>query len=173
MVTHHSDVAEPVNGSRLTYAELWVDGMTCASCAARVQRALTKLAGVSTAGVNFATGKASVDYDAAITSPEAIEAAVTRSGYGPRPVVDVKSATISEASEAERLQGDSREQRAWLVRTGVALRSGAVPRRGDPDQAGGPAGHDPASGVVPDAGRDRCGAARQQPCAWARGRRDV
>ena len=106
MVAHHSDVAEPVNGSRLTYAELWVDGMTCASCAARVQRALTKLPGISTARVNFATGKASVDYDAAIMGLEAIEATVTRSGYGPRPVVDVKSATVSEA---ERAQSESRE----------------------------------------------------------------
>ncbi len=106
MVAHRSDVAEPVNGSRLTYAELWVDGVTCASCAARVQRALTKLPGISTARVNFATGKASVDYDAAIMGLEAIEATVTRSGYGPRPVVDVKSATVSEA---ERAQSESRE----------------------------------------------------------------
>ncbi len=47
-----------------------------------------------------------MDYDAAITGLEAIEATVTRSGDGPRPVVDVKPATVSEA---ERAQSESRE----------------------------------------------------------------
>ena len=37
-----------------------VDGMTCGSCAARVQRVLGKQAGVADAEVNFATGKARV-----------------------------------------------------------------------------------------------------------------
>jgi len=42
--------------------ELALDGMTCASCAARIERKLNKLDGVH-ATVNFATERATVAYD--------------------------------------------------------------------------------------------------------------
>ena len=48
--------------------ELPITGMTCASCANRIERKLNKLDGV-TATVNYATETASVDYDAAIEAP--------------------------------------------------------------------------------------------------------
>lgn len=54
MVIQPSNVVGTVAGVRLTHAKLWVDGMTCGSCAARVQRTVTKLPWVSVAGVNFA-----------------------------------------------------------------------------------------------------------------------
>ncbi|HEY9472648.1 MAG TPA: heavy metal translocating P-type ATPase, partial [Mycobacteriales bacterium] len=54
--------------------------MTCASCAARIQRKLNKLDGV-TATVNFATEKASVDYDPVLTTPNELVAAVEAAGY--------------------------------------------------------------------------------------------
>ena len=44
--------------------ELPIEGMTCASCAARIERKLNKLDGV-TASVNYATEKAAVEYDPA------------------------------------------------------------------------------------------------------------
>src|SRR3954469_14506287 len=40
-----------------------VTGMSCAACARRIEKALSKTPGVSEAGVNFATGKATVKYD--------------------------------------------------------------------------------------------------------------
>ncbi|MDQ3320348.1 MAG: cation transporter, partial [Actinomycetota bacterium] len=43
--------------------ELPVQGMTCASCANRIERRLNKLEGV-TATVNYATEKAAVEFDA-------------------------------------------------------------------------------------------------------------
>jgi len=46
----------------LAHLELPISGMTCASCANRIERKLNKLDGV-TATVNYATEKASVDYD--------------------------------------------------------------------------------------------------------------
>ncbi len=55
--------------------------MTCGSCAARVQRTLTKLAGVAQADVNFATARARVDVDARRTALEDLQAAVSRTGY--------------------------------------------------------------------------------------------
>ncbi|WP_435404859.1 heavy metal translocating P-type ATPase [Mycolicibacterium duvalii] len=53
--------------------------MTCASCAARVEKKLNKLDGV-TATVNFATEKARVEFDADVT-PEQLVAAVQAAGY--------------------------------------------------------------------------------------------
>jgi P-type Cu+ transporter len=59
--------------------ELAIGGMTCASCAARVEKKLNKLDGV-TATVNFATEKASVSFPDAI-SPEDLISVVERAGY--------------------------------------------------------------------------------------------
>ena len=60
--------------------ELPITGMTCASCANRIERRLNKLDGV-TASVNYATEKATVEYDAAAVAPEQLVAAVEAAGY--------------------------------------------------------------------------------------------
>jgi len=60
--------------------ELPITGMTCASCANRIERKLNKLDGV-TATVNYATEKASVDFDPAAVAPEELVAAVEAAGY--------------------------------------------------------------------------------------------
>ena len=54
--------------------------MTCASCASRIERRLNKLEGVS-ASVNYATEKATVDYDPAAVAPEQLLGAVEAAGY--------------------------------------------------------------------------------------------
>ncbi len=59
--------------------ELDIGGMTCASCAARIEKKLNKLEGVR-ATVNYATEKARVDYADGVT-PEDLVATVTRTGY--------------------------------------------------------------------------------------------
>ncbi len=59
--------------------ELVIGGMTCASCAARVERKLNKLDGV-TATVNFATEMARVSYPGTV-SPNELIAAVKQAGY--------------------------------------------------------------------------------------------
>ena len=60
--------------------ELPIEGMTCASCAVRVEKKLNKLEGVS-AAVNYATERASVEYDAEAVEPEQLVAAVESAGY--------------------------------------------------------------------------------------------
>ncbi len=60
--------------------ELPIEGMTCASCAVRVEKKLNKLEGV-TAAVNYATERASVEFDAGAVSPEQLVAAVESAGY--------------------------------------------------------------------------------------------
>jgi len=63
--------------------ELPIEGMTCASCAARIERKLNKLDGV-TATVNYATEKAAVDYDPVLVEPQALVEAVHQVGYTAR-----------------------------------------------------------------------------------------
>jgi Cu+-exporting ATPase len=65
------------------HVDLALEGMTCAACAARIEKTLNRVPGV-VAGVNFATEAASVDYDPRQASVEALIAAVTRAGYGAR-----------------------------------------------------------------------------------------
>ncbi len=60
--------------------DLPVAGMTCASCARRVERKLNKLEGVE-ASVNYATEQASVTYDEQRVSPADLVAAVEAAGY--------------------------------------------------------------------------------------------
>ena len=60
--------------------ELPITGMTCASCASRIERRLNKLDSVS-ASVNYATEKATVDYDPGAVAPEQLLGAVEAAGY--------------------------------------------------------------------------------------------
>jgi len=64
----------------MTEIELAIGGMTCASCANRIERKLNRIDGV-TASVNYATEKAAVEYDPARTTPEALVDAVEQVGY--------------------------------------------------------------------------------------------
>ncbi|HVG87716.1 MAG TPA: heavy metal translocating P-type ATPase [Gaiellales bacterium] len=63
------------------HLELPITGMTCASCATRVEKTLNGLDGV-TATVNYATERATVDFDPAAVAPERLVAAVESAGYG-------------------------------------------------------------------------------------------
>jgi Cu+-exporting ATPase len=60
--------------------ELPITGMTCASCANRIERSLNKLDGV-TATVNYATEKARVEFDEAAVAPDRLIEAVEAAGY--------------------------------------------------------------------------------------------
>ncbi len=58
-----------------------IEGMSCASCAATVQEALSGAAGVATASVNYATARAAVSYDDAQTSVGELIRTVRAAGY--------------------------------------------------------------------------------------------
>ncbi|MEP9383344.1 heavy metal translocating P-type ATPase [Nocardioides sp. KR10-350] len=95
---------EPANAAAV---ELQISGMTCASCANRIERKLNKLDGVI-ATVNYATEKARVSFPATL-SPDDLVRVVKDAGYGadlPRPVAesdDEPSATDPTAALRERL----------------------------------------------------------------------
>lgn len=61
-----------------------VGGMTCASCVARVERALKKVPGVSEASVNLASEKATVAFSPAAVKVESLLGAIEDAGYEPR-----------------------------------------------------------------------------------------
>jgi Cu+-exporting ATPase len=75
--------------------QLELEGMTCAACAARINKALNKLDGVE-ASVNFATEKAAIRYDDGRVALEDLVAAVEGAGYG-------ASLTRAEGERGSRL----------------------------------------------------------------------
>jgi Cu+-exporting ATPase len=59
-----------------------ITGMSCASCAARIEKKFNSLEGITSANVNLATEKATVEFDDAVIGTLAIDEAVTGLGYG-------------------------------------------------------------------------------------------
>jgi Cu+-exporting ATPase len=88
-----------------TDVELLIGGMTCASCAARVEKKLNKLDGV-TATVNYATEKAKVSFGEGIT-PEDLIATVEKTGY---------TAALPAPPEAPAADGPAADPAAALRR---------------------------------------------------------
>ena len=68
---------------------LEIDGMTCASCVSRVEKALSKVEGVVSAQVNLATETARVHFASGIVGVHALVAAVDRAGYAAKPAATV------------------------------------------------------------------------------------
>ena len=58
-----------------------IRGMTCAACVARIEQGLKNLEGVRNASVNFATEKATVEYDLSVLDPESLADKVKNLGY--------------------------------------------------------------------------------------------
>ncbi|KTE18383.1 heavy metal translocating P-type ATPase [Sphingopyxis sp. H050] len=85
-----------------TEAEIGVAGMTCASCVGHVEKALSKVAGVTAATVNLATERASIRYRSGAVTLEDLESAIRGAGYEPRRVVDEGSSIDREALVREQ-----------------------------------------------------------------------
>lgn len=85
-----------------------VTGMTCANCAAAVERTLNKkVAGVQSVSVNFATEKAHVEYVPGMVTLEDIAAAIEKAGYGavmPAETMDVEDAELAARNAEIRAQ---------------------------------------------------------------------
>ena len=92
--------------------ELAISGMTCASCAARIEKRLNKLEGV-TATVNYATEKAKVSYAPGVT-PEDLLTAVQKAGYTARLPEPPRSAA-DDTEPGSAADDDVRELRHRLL----------------------------------------------------------
>ncbi|ENX15518.1 copper-translocating P-type ATPase [Acinetobacter sp. CIP 64.2] len=96
--------------------ELAIEGMTCASCVSRVEKALTAVAGVQSANVNLATERATVSGNASIDS---LIAAIDKAGY------DAKEIQASIPDQTEQLEKKDQERaelkRDLIIATVLAL----------------------------------------------------
>jgi P-type Cu+ transporter len=105
---------------------LSIEGMTCASCVSRVERALGKVSGVLSASVNLATESAQVVHVVRPGIADELEAAVRKAGYAVRPA----AAAQPSGGAATATQADHRD--AWHVLMAAVLSAPLVlPMIGD------------------------------------------
>ncbi len=97
-------------------ATLAIEGMTCASCVRRVERALLKVPGVEAAAVNLATERAAVTLGGQATIDDLITA-VERAGYHAQPVIEA----TAEDEDVEAREEERRQRDLWLRYTKLAL----------------------------------------------------
>jgi Cu+-exporting ATPase len=105
---------ESVNGTDEGFrVELPITGMTCAACARRIERGLSKAEGVTAANVNFATGRATVEYDGERTGVRRLIEVVRDVGYGTSGTAFVEFVVDDSA----RASGTARVLENFLKRT--------------------------------------------------------
>jgi Cu+-exporting ATPase len=100
-------------------ARIPVTGMTCAACQARVQRTLQKHAGVSDATVNLMMGNATVTFDPATVTPDALVAAIRDTGYGAELPQDDRSAFEEQDARDAATAEEFKELRLKAVVSGL------------------------------------------------------
>lgn len=101
----------------LATARLAIEGMTCASCVGRVEKALQALSGVERAEVNLATEQATVSFLPGLVRPLDFVDAVDAAGYGAR-VLDGEDAAPSDADVRDEAR---RRAETWRVALALAL----------------------------------------------------
>lgn len=93
---HHDHETTPNHEAQTEHLELPISGMTCASCATRVEKKLNRLEGVE-ATVNYATESADVRFGGTVT-PEQIVQTIRNTGYGASVPAPPRSSTEHEHS---------------------------------------------------------------------------
>ena len=89
-------------------------GMSCASCAARIEKTLNRQSGVKIAAVNYASATATVEYDPKNCSSEALQQAVQAAGYDL--LINRDGNTLEEAEEAHNKKFTTLKLRTvWAV----------------------------------------------------------
>jgi P-type Cu+ transporter len=109
-VVRSQQTAEPTEGAS-ERVDLPLTGMTCAACARRIERKLSQTPGVRACNVNFATARATLEYDPAQTGTEQFVERVRSIGYDtPAParasfVVDDSARPAGSAAQLEKHLG--------------------------------------------------------------------
>lgn len=99
--------------------EVEIEGMTCASCVRRVEKAISAVPGVKSASVNLATERATVETLAG-ASRSAIDAAIRKAGYEPRRDEQANAAG-SESREEARNREFSHLKRDFAISAALTL----------------------------------------------------
>ena len=87
-----------------TSADLPLLGMHCSACAVRIEKALNRAEGVAEANVNFATTRATVQYDPVQTDPQRLRDVVKKAGYDAILAQESSSTNTSSSSTNEGVQ---------------------------------------------------------------------
>jgi Cu+-exporting ATPase len=106
-----------------------IEGMTCASCVNRIERFLNKTPGVSMAGVNLATEKATVLVDPALAGRDELVKAIEAAGYEVKPEVVAGPTAAAPSLDAEMTVEDADRDRALretVHMSAVAIAASAV-----------------------------------------------
>ena len=111
---------EPDTAGRITFP---VTGMTCAACQSFVERTLAQQPGVNSATVNLMLHNATVSYDPALVSPDALVEAVRETGYGAELPSQAQTA-LQEQEQHDREQ--IREYEALRAKAAVSLVAGVI-----------------------------------------------
>ncbi|PPB82208.1 Cu+-exporting ATPase [Albidovulum inexpectatum] len=105
-----------------TQTRLRIEGMSCASCVGRVERALKALPGVIEAEVNLATNSARVRHLAGVVSAQALADAVTRAGYPAQPDNEDTTRPAKDHHAKDHYGDESaRLRRSFLISAALAL----------------------------------------------------
>lgn len=108
----------------LRTTQLPIQGMTCAACVRRVERALTKVQGVEEAVANLVTQRATVRFDPGTASESALTRAVEAAGYGVRQTMSATASdggTAVEGKPPSSAEADTERQLRRDLRTAVLL----------------------------------------------------
>ncbi|GAB1658950.1 Copper-exporting P-type ATPase A [Mannheimia haemolytica] len=98
--------------------QLLIDGMHCAACVRRVEKALLKVEKVEFASVNLADQTAFVQGNA---NPEALVAAVVKIGFGAEVLESEEERRIKQQAQTQRVLGHKRTQFMLALVVGFAL----------------------------------------------------
>jgi Cu+-exporting ATPase len=98
--------------------DLPITGMTCAACARRIERRLSKTPGVRSAGVNFATGRATVEFSTSEIDRRRLRETIEEIGYG---VIEAEENAVEDAEEAEREAEYSELKRKFWIAAVLSL----------------------------------------------------
>src|SRR5215469_11097326 len=96
----HAGVSQVQPGAQ-SRATLALEGMTCASCAMRIEKGLRRVPGVKDASVNFATEQASVTYDPTQTNLDQMVRSVEAVGYKAFPQVSPPQQPVQEETASD------------------------------------------------------------------------
>ncbi|WP_225744978.1 heavy metal translocating P-type ATPase [Marinilactibacillus sp. Marseille-P9653] len=101
-------------GTTQTFA---IEGMTCASCAQTIEKAVGKLSGVDKASVNLATEKMQVSYNPSAISVSDVTGAVSNSGYA----AVLETTDTQDNSRAEKREKKEKRMKQLLNRFGISI----------------------------------------------------
>jgi P-type Cu+ transporter len=98
------------------HATLKLRGMSCASCANQVEKAIASVSGVEQCSVNFGVEQAIVTYDSSKTNVAVIQTAVDAAGYSAQPILDDLLLADEDDSERRDRQIENRKltRKIWL-----------------------------------------------------------